>query len=253
MIAFALVLGAVTVTPTPYPFAAPEREGLAHRFAAPQGSHRTEVAPGSFAAWLRSLPLLPAGVPVHLYDGSLKRRQDVHAAVVDLDVPRRDLQQCADAVMRLRAEYLLAAGRAGDIRFHPDAGRPGVLAFAGAAADRAAFMRYLLRLFAAAGTVSLEAELERLGDRPLAAGDILIQGGRPGHVVLVLDIAVSPAGVRYALLGQSYMPAQEFHVLRNLADPRLSPWFDTRALDGGGIATPEWPPFQRANGRRFPP
>src|SRR4051812_36076598 len=93
---------------------------LAARFPPPPGARRVDVAPGSFGEWLRHLPLLAEGAPVHLHDGSLKPRQDVHAAVIDIDVGRRDLQQCADAVMRMRAEYLYAAGRTGEISFHPD-------------------------------------------------------------------------------------------------------------------------------------
>ena len=55
----------------------------------------------SFAAWLRHLPLLPDTTPVRLFDGRLKSRQDVHYAVVNIDVGDTDLQQCADAVIRL--------------------------------------------------------------------------------------------------------------------------------------------------------
>ena len=97
------------------------------RFSAAGGLTRVAVAPGSFGDWLRHLPLLPPGAPVHLFDGRLKPRQDVHAAVVDLDVGTRDLQQCADAVMRLRAEYLFASGAA--IAFHPDPGKPRAIAW----------------------------------------------------------------------------------------------------------------------------
>src|SRR5262245_3007875 len=96
----------------------PEREPLDRRIAPPRGATRIALEPGSFGDWLRHLPLLPAGAAVHLYDGRAKARQDVHAAVVDLDVGTRDLQQCADAAMRLRVEYLWSAGRARDIRLH---------------------------------------------------------------------------------------------------------------------------------------
>src|SRR5688572_1539054 len=55
------------------------------RFAPPAGFRRVAAAPGSFAAFLRALPLRPAGAPVRLHDGRLKRNQAVHAAVVDID------------------------------------------------------------------------------------------------------------------------------------------------------------------------
>src|SRR6185369_7802913 len=106
---------------------------LVARFPAPAAAVRVPVAAGSFGAFLRELPLLPDGTPVHLFDGSLKPRQDVHAAVVDLDVAPRDLQQCADAVMRLRAEYLFSIGLFAKISFHPDPGKPRVLQYRGGA------------------------------------------------------------------------------------------------------------------------
>ena len=225
-------------------------DDISRRIAPPEGAMRVPLSNGSFGDWLRHLPLLPAGTQVRLYDGTLKSRQDVHAAVVDLDVGARDLQQCADTVMRLRAEYLWAAGREREIKFHPEPGKPTELAWPGGR-ERKAFAKFMVRVFADAGTASLAAELPKLGARPLEPGDVLIQGGYPGHAILVLDAAVTPDGRRFVLLGQSYMPAQQFHVLKNLADPARSPWFDAAALDGAGIVTPEWKPFTRKDARRF--
>lgn len=244
-----------TAGPLPYLFlsgAVAEGQSLAERIAPPAGAARPPLSRRSFGGWLRHLPLLPAGSPVRLFDGRLKARQDVHAAVADLDVPRRDLQQCADAIMRLRAEYLLASGRPEAIAFHPDIGKPRALTYHGA--SRADFMRYLIRVFAEAGSASLQAELPRASG-PVQPGDVLIQGGHPGHAVLVLDVAEAQVGAtrrRYLLIGQSFMPAQQFHVVRNLGDAALSPWFDEAALDSSrGLATPEWLPFFRRDVRRF--
>ncbi|MEJ7666646.1 MAG: DUF4846 domain-containing protein [Hymenobacter sp.] len=75
---------------------------LAQRVATPPGSQRVAVAVGSWGEWLRGLPLRPAGTPARLYNGRLKDNQTVvAAAVVDIDPGTQDLQQCADAVMRL--------------------------------------------------------------------------------------------------------------------------------------------------------
>ena len=218
---------------------------LEARFAAPAGAARVAVPDGSFGDFLRRLPLKPRGAAVHLYDGSDKPRQDVHAAVVDLDVPPRDLQQCADAVMRLWAEYRYARGAV--VAFHPDPGKPRALTFDARTRDRRAFDKWLIRVFADAGSASLQAELRAVvgGAQP---GDVLIQGGYPGHAVLVLDVAVAPDGRRWLLLGQSYMPAQEFHVLRNPVSP--SPWYDAATL-ATGLQTPEWSPFVARDLRRF--
>ncbi len=223
---------------------------LSARIAPPPGATRVAVAAGSFGDWLRRLPLLPRDSPVRLYDGTRKPRQDVHEAVIDIDVGHRDLQQCADAVMRLRAEYLFAAGRFDEIRFHPQPGAARAIEWTGGA-RRDGWDRFLVRLFAAAGSASLDAELPRARGAPLP-GDVLIQGGYPGHAVLILDVAADASGHRYLLLGQSYMPAQQIHVLKNLGDARLSPWYDAAALNGAGVATPEWRPFKLRDWRRFP-
>src|SRR5215216_2798811 len=73
----------------------------------PVGYERIKVQPGSFGEWLRKTPL-KKDKSVHLYNGQLKRNQSAQFAVVDIPVGDKDLQQCADAVMRLRAEYLFS-------------------------------------------------------------------------------------------------------------------------------------------------
>ncbi len=78
---------------------------LINRIPTPAGFTRTQVSVNSFGDWLRHLPLKPKGSKVLVYYGEEKHRQDVHAAVVDIDTGTKDLQQCADAVMRVKAEY----------------------------------------------------------------------------------------------------------------------------------------------------
>ena len=209
---------------------------LAARFPAPAGFQRVAAAPGSFATWLRGLPLKPAGAPVLLFNGAPKFRQDVHAAVIDIDVGTRDLQQCADAAMRLRAEWLYAMNRPGEIAFN-DTGSAKPIAFSRwAAGDRprpsgralawsrsatpdasyASFRRYMDTVFTWAGTHSLERELTAVPIADIAPGDLFIKGGFPGHAVLVADVARSAAGETRFLLLQSFMPAQQIHVLKNM-------------------------------------
>jgi hypothetical protein len=88
---------------------------LRDRFTAPAGFVRVDVAPRSFGGWLRALPLAPPGTPVRSFDGRviLPEGHESLAAVVTLDVGDRDLQQCADSVIRLHAEWLFARSIAG--------------------------------------------------------------------------------------------------------------------------------------------
>ena len=232
-------------------------QGLSARIPPPEGYERVEVEAGSFAAWLRQLPLLPGRPDVMLHDGGRKGRQDVHEAVVDIDVGTRDLQQCADAVIRLRAEYLFSAGRFDEITFDFTSGdaaryaryRDGWRASisgnsvtwnqtAARDASHAAFRRYMDLVFTYAGTASLEKELRSVSTpAQVQPGDVFIQGGFPGHAVIVLDVARTEAGRTVFLLAQSYMPAQQIHVLRNPGSD-LGPWYPVEF--GSTLVTPEW-------------
>ena len=72
-------------------------------------------------------------------------------------------------------------------------------------------------------------------------GDLLIHGGRPGHAVLVVDVAEnSVTHQKFMLLAQSYMPAQSIHLLRNIDDSRLGAWFAVPGPAQAEIDTPEW-------------
>ena len=224
------------------------------------------AVPGSFADWLRGLPLKPAGSPVVLFDGRLKANQSIHAAVVDIDVGRRDLQQCADAVIRLRAEYLYAGTPAerANIAFNFTSGdrvsfgrwaqgwRPVVAQNrvswhrSGArGSGRDQFAAFMATIFTYAGSKSLERELVPVASRNLVqGGDVFIQGGFPGHAVIVVDAAEDTNGRRVMLLAQSFMPAQSVHVLKN---PKGGVWYDAAP---GDPETPEWR-FYAGQLRRF--
>lgn len=221
---------------------------LAERIAPPVGFVRVPAAAGSWAEWLRALPMKPDGAPVLLYTGARKWRQDVHAAVVDIDVGSRDLQQCADAIMRLRAEWLYASGRAREIAFDDTDGKR--LRFQSVAAkDYAGFRKYMTRVFAYAGTYSLARELKPADPGSLAIGDVFIKGGFPGHAVLVADLVEHPeTKERRFLLLQSFMPAQEVHVLKSPAADG-SPWYP--AAFAWPLVTPEWP-FAAGSLKRWP-
>jgi hypothetical protein len=222
---------------------------LAQRIAPPAGFERVPAPDGSFAAWLRGLPMRPEGAPVLTYTGKPKWRQDVHAAVVDIDIGTRDLQQCADAIMRLRAEWLYGLGRDKDIAFNDTDGKRRRFS-AYSRKDHAGFRKYMDLVFAYAGTYSLERELKKVAPEEIAIGDVFIKGGFPGHAVLVADMVENrETGEKRFLLVQSYMPAQDIHVLKNPKSEDRSPWYTTPI--GDQLVTPEWT-FARTSLRRWP-
>jgi len=217
---------------------APSHRTLSQAIAPPPGYQRQTLPAASWATWLRGLPMKPAGSPVLLYTGGHKWRQDVHAGVVDIDVGARDLQQCADAIMRLRAEWLYSRRKTKRIAFNNTKGKPMVFRRAKTQSYKS-FRKYMTRVFAYAGTYSLERELKPKPVADIAIGDVFIKGGFPGHAILVVDIAKNPTtGTKKFLLLQSYMPAQDMHILKNPNDPAGSPWYDV--ISGVRLVTPEW-------------
>ena len=111
------------------------------------------------------------------------------------------------------------------------------------------FRRYLNDVFTYAGTYSLSRELRRVegGVAQMQSGDVFVHGGFPGHAALVADIAIdSRNGRRAFLLLQSFMPAQEMHILKNPKTGRSRYYDDFDAT----LVTPEWY-FRRNDLKRF--
>jgi hypothetical protein len=50
-------------------------------------------------------------------------------------------------------------------------------------------------------------------------------------------VVVNAAGQKLYLMAQSYMPAQEIHILKNPSKKNISPWYSLQSTD---IQTPEW-------------
>jgi hypothetical protein len=230
---------------------------VADGFAVPAGFLRVAVEDGGFGDWLRRLPLKPADSGVTLHDGRPVTDHGTVAAVIDIDVGRSDLQQCADAVMRLRAEYLFSRRLPGLIGFELYSGeRYRFEAYAegltpapsgeriawqsGPPRDssHASLRRWLDIVYGFASTRSLSHELRPVGSLADAAiGDVLIHPGAPGHAVIIVDLALDPAsGRRLALLAQSSMPARDVHILRNTIEPGLGAWFEL--VEGRPFVTP---------------
>lgn len=85
----------------------------------------------------------------------------------------------------------------------------------------------------------LKKELKKRSLVKMEIGDVFIQGGFPGHAVTVVDMAENPkTGEKLFLLSQSYMPAQDMHILKNPGEPSLNPWYSLNF--GEELATPEW-------------
>ena len=220
-----------------------EGETIESRILTPAGYVRAEAEEGSFLQYLRNFPVKEDGSPVLLYDGSEKWNQSAHVAVLGLPIENVDLQQCADSVMRIYAEYFWASGQKDRIKFHFTNGfeapytkwRDGyrvkvdgnqVSWVHSAEMDESyeAFVKYMKIIFSYAGTLSMDKQANPITIEEMHAGDVFLKGGSPGQVVMVIDICENEIGEKAFLLAQGYMPAQEFHVLKN-PESETDPWY----------------------------
>lgn len=210
------------------------------RFNVPDSFFRESSDSNSFAFYLRNLPLKPPGSSVLYFDGSVKSNHNVYAAVVDMPISNKDLQQCADAVMRLRAEYLFEQKKYSSIsfRFLGDGKMHPYTDYTTNTNSYKTFLKYMDHVFNYANTASLFKQLKTKSIVDIAPGDVFIQKGNPyGHAVMVVDVCKDKKGNKKFMLAQSYMPAQETQILWN-PNKRNSVWYDV--TDETNLSTPEW-------------
>jgi hypothetical protein len=209
------------------------KETIQTRFIPAPGYKRVPVEPGSYAAWLRSLPLLPENSPLKDYRGrNRKTAQDTSlAAVVDLNIHK--LEQCMDIIIRLRAEFLYATKRMDDIVFlMPDRSelkwsdwrqglRPHQLGWsfplrltAKPDDSREALDSYLNCLFNYSDTQTYYFGLDSVKREEVQIGDFIVKKGKKGHVVVIVDLAQDQHGEMVGLIAQGDTPACQLHILR---------------------------------------
>ncbi|MBN1605728.1 MAG: hypothetical protein JW940_03805 [Polyangiaceae bacterium] len=241
----------------------------------PTGYDNVVAELGTWAEWLRLLPLAASGTPVRDYRGGIVVPGDDEylAAVVAIDIGTRDLQSSADAVLRLFAEwrwfkedlrmlYLsdtklelpLEKWSAGE-RLVSRAGKPQWLPQAAPQPrlDYAGFREYLQGVLAWSDGPALLAESEPIPPEALEPGAFFIRRGRPARVLVVLDVGTSPGGQRIMLLAQALHPTESIHVIR---PNRATAWFPVRSdqpLRVPRAGTFGWDDLRRMKRLRSPP
>lgn len=196
---------------------------------------------GTWKYFLQHLPVKEGAVID--YRGKPIPEQSKHTMIVEYDIGKRDLQQCADAIMRLRAEYLFSEGKHDSIGFHFTSGhyyswkdylagkRPMIsgsnvhFAKTCAPSENAhdALRKYLDIVYTYAGTISLHQELKETATFEIGA--VIITPGSPGHCSIIIDEGITSTGEKVYKLAEGYTPAQSIYVLRNPYNAGLSPWY----------------------------
>lgn len=216
------------------------------RIKVPEGYNRTTPLESSFSEYIQNYKLKESGAEVINYNGEPYIYQSGHVGVLEVPVPTNGLQQCADALIRIRSEYLWDQGRKDEIGFKFTSGhycswtkyaegyRPKIngnnVTFSKTAPanhTKENFYKYLNLIYTYAGTYSLSEELKKVPQlSEVAIGDLLIYPGFPGHVMMVADIIEDGQGQRRFAFFQGNTPAQSVHIIKNASNVVMSPWYD---------------------------
>ncbi len=195
----------------------------------PKGFERMKCDKNSFAYFLQHFKL-NADNTVYYYDRAKKTNQSSHYAVLDIAIGKKDLLQCADAIMYLRAKYFFDRKEYDKIEF-----KSGNTVFNFATllkqseftSTEKAFEYYIENVFANCGSYNLADMLHtKQNFDELNIGDVFVKGGSPGHAMIVVDVAINKqTKEKIYLLAQGFMPAQSVHIVINPNDEKLSPWY----------------------------
>lgn len=235
----------------------PEGMTIKDRYFPPKDYTRVEDEENSFAEFLRTQKLKLYGEKVLYFDGREKTKSGVYDSVFDVDIGDRDLHQCADAIMLLRAEYLYSQELYDEINFNfvsgfkaeykkwmegyrikIDGNNVNYYKATDYSNNYTTFRKYMDMVMAYSSTLSLDKELQKVNIEDMEIGDVFIVAGSPGHAIIVVDMAVNEVGENIFMLAQSYMPAQQTQLLINPNDDSISPWYSLKGKDR--LITPEW-------------
>ena len=190
----------------------------------PFGFARVEAPVGSYTEYLRSLPLRKRGTKVKLYTGGDANFQFLSTAVIDQNILSNS-EQCADATMRIRAEYLWQQKRYSEIGFYNVNGNR--MNYTGGN-SRKAFESYMRKVFGLCSTYSVYHETKPRDVLDVRPGDVLVyparQGMKYGHALIVVDVARNSSGKVAIMCAEGNTPARNKHIVRNL-NPLNNPWF----------------------------
>ena len=216
------------------------------RVKVPKNYERITYEQGSFQEFIQNYPLKSYGAKVINYDGSEYFYQSGHFGVLEVPVPKNGLQQCADALIRLRSEYLWKTNQQDKIGYEFTSGhycswkkyaegyRPKIkgnkVSFHKTATkdvSKTNFYRYLNLIYMYSGTLSLYNELPKVtSSAQLQVGDMLVYPGTPGHIVMIVDEVKNGQGEKRFILAQGNTPAQSVHLLKNPNGQTMNPWYE---------------------------
>jgi hypothetical protein len=208
----------------------------------PANFERIKTDSLSFEDWLRNFSLRKNNT-VYLYNKQPKADQTLHYAVLNISTGDKDLQQCADAIMRLKAEYYFQLHQYNKINFisgnktynfaewlrRIDSNKD----------EHELLLEFMQTVFMYCGTYTVDEMTKSINMSEMKIGDVFVKAGAPGHAMIVMDMAENKTThQRIFMLAQSYMPAQDMHIVINPNNEQISPWYEVSNQQK--IITPSW-------------
>ena len=182
----------------------------------------------SWQSYIKNFPRKQSTV-VRDYKGNVLKTRSLGV----LNARINPVQQCADAAIRLRAEYFYSRKEYDKISFKltngievpftkwakgcrlsvnsKTLGVSFIQKHGEKGYDRTNFENYLYNVMLYAGSASLYRDLKSTNRLP-DIGDLLIIPGYPGHVVIIID-RKTIKGVNYYLFVNSWIPAQDIEIV----------------------------------------
>jgi hypothetical protein len=238
----------------------------------PSGYSRIDIEQNSsnkdFSQWLRQIPV-ESRQSVLSYKGRVLHQQA--DGIIPISVGNRDVQQCADSILRIYGEFLWYHNKTTDWGIHFTSGdlstwqdwsegerfRIGkkVERYNNNVKDKSyeQYQKWMTHAFLYAGTLSLHKDAIKVPiDDDIQPGDFFLTGGSPGHVVMILDVATKDGSPPIGIVAQGFMPAQEFHIIKGNGRHVIDNWFALPTTEEQALTIPNWKPFFRKDLYRFP-
>ena len=226
------------------------------KYTPPEGYERTYN--DAYSKFLREFPLKENNI-VKYYDGGEKYNDNIWDAVFDYDIGKKDLHQCADAVLYMRAKYLYTNGLKDNLNYTFLSGyKANYLDFIthyylvkGSKVSLAlrnntlvdnieTFNKWIEKIWMWSNTESIDKyDSFYVEIKDIRPGDFFIESnpGSIGHAINVVDVAVNKTNNnKIFMLSQSYMPAQETQILINPKNGSV--WYSLDEFRD--LVTPEW-------------
>lgn len=245
----------------------PTEMTIGTRFNPPAGYKRVPVANDTFGKYLRDFELREYTTKPLAYDTAAKTLANNDSApavsVLDMDlINKSNLQESANSVIRLYAEFLYEKGRFDDIAFNllttpafrldfrtwSEGGRlieeGNSITWCKEHGDHCKhrdvdtgteygiFKYYMQNVMLHSNISSLPSNMKSVSMNEVTVGDVIVYADSKVPDIIV-DMAENADGSKLLLIARGGNPASEIFVVRNESNADLNPWHDMNKLLAG--------------------